>query len=651
MAVLKVTRCGICTKPLAPGVTICPNCKTEHQIVPEVVNPLRFNAQQAADYQAFFENQTKANPNDTNSLFGMGLVYLGLKNYELAQRNFKQAVDLNPADPDMYYYYALSLFSHRAPAVLSDLEAEKIEMWLQTATKIQPKRKYLILQMLLRQGCYLSKGKMLDCDKATPQQLLNQALKTVQEEDELYEIEQHVKITDPQNVAFVEQLRTGKKADKKNKYPLHLRALLAYHDFCDMPKGEDDADLSDEGVLHLHEEEEREAFFNALYPPTVPEEEYVPGYTKPITKSLWRILFMMLGFFVVLIIVAITEFGYSEPRYEEKVTEKEYIADALRTKKKLSQAEINRRRKEAKAEYAEKVVNDSIFYADHWIIGGRYDIEGEDEVIFWGSEATFEGFENAPKKATKLTLFALEKSWRTPVLFLFLLSPFFVWLIMTCVRIGSRKKERDEIKARNATVAAEYLADLDAFHNRPTIFDYMYYCQGVMGPNHDDRHITYGDAVEMALEQAGIQEEDLKGTAGKIFLTTFFFDVDANGVETDNPFTTLQRMGINVSIAMRDRVVLLQGIWETFTDSKPKFTEDSLMYSQIGKIAKESDAIVLHHGGSETVIATSWGRWESLWQYQSDDPTETYTYSETRTTNRDEFYRSLIEMHGRYNKQ
>ncbi len=650
MAVLKVVQCGKCTVPLAPGVTKCPRCKTEHQIVPEVVNPLRFSADQAAQYREFFEKQTKANPHDTNSLFGMGLIYLGLQNYELAQRNFKEAVDQNPSDPDMYYYYALSLFSHRAPAVLSDIESEKIEMWLQTATKIQPKRKYLILQMLLRQGCFISKGKMLDSGKETPAQLLEKALKTVQEEDELFEIEQHVKITDEKNLEFVETLRTGKRAAKKNKYPLHLLALNKYRNFCYMPKGEDDTDLTDDGVFRLHDEDARRDCLEALYPPEVPTDEYVPGYTKPITKSLWRILFMMLGFFVILIIVAATEFGYSEPEYEGNLTEKEYIQKALKSKKQLSQKEINKRRREAKAEYAQKAEKDSIFYATHWIIGGRYEIEGQEDVTFWGTDATLEGFENAPKRAKKLKLFALEKNWKTPVLFLCLLSPFFFWLIRSSVRIGSRKKERDEIKARNKAAHEQYDYQLEQYHTRPSIFDYMYYCQGVMGPN-SETHINYGDAVEMALRQANIQEEDLKGTAGKIFFTTFFFDETPDHVETDDPYVLLQYMGINIAIAMRDRVVLLQGIWETYTNNVPDFTEDSLMYSQIGKIAKERDSIILHHNGETTAIATSWGRSENLWAYQSDDPSEVYTYSETRTTNRDEFYRSLIEMHGRYNKQ
>lgn len=165
MAQLKIQRCKVCTSPLPVGIAKCPKCGAEHQFVPEVVNPLLFSASQAENLRTAFETDPKSNPRDVNSLFGKGLVYLSLQNYELASLNFKTAVDLTPNDPDVYYYYALSLFAHRSPVLLSDLEAERIEMWLQTAIKILPKRKYLILELLLLQGAFKGKGKAIPADK------------------------------------------------------------------------------------------------------------------------------------------------------------------------------------------------------------------------------------------------------------------------------------------------------------------------------------------------------------------------------------------------------------------------------------------------------------------------------------------------------
>ena len=127
--------------PLPPGTTVCPRCKTAHAVVSEV-NPLQLPADMTDNYIQFFRSQTESNPKDTNALFGMGLVYLGLKNYELAQRNFKQAVDLSPLEPDMYYYFALSLFEGHNPKHLKTEVTERIEEWLRTAVNRQAKRKY-----------------------------------------------------------------------------------------------------------------------------------------------------------------------------------------------------------------------------------------------------------------------------------------------------------------------------------------------------------------------------------------------------------------------------------------------------------------------------------------------------------------------------
>ncbi len=439
---------------------------------------------------------------------------------------------------------------------------------------------------------------------------------------------------------------SGKKVPKKRKYPLHLQALLAYQEFCEMPKGDEDTDLSDEGALILQDEQAREDFFNALYPPTISEKGSLPGYTKAITKSLLRVIWVVVGFFVAIIIVGGFEIGYKEIDYEPNATEAIYIQDALRTRKQLTQAEINKRRKQAKIDFAEKQQKDSTFFADYYVFSGWYEIDEETET-FWGQESALQALSDAPKQAKEIKLAGFKKDYTSIIALLLLLFPIVFWIIRTIVRFATCANKRAKVKAQNTSAAADYQSELEAFNNRPTIFDYMYFCQGVVGPN-DDRHVSYGDAIEMAIEQSSLKKEDLKSVVGKIFLTAFFFDVDSDGVETDNPFITLQRMGINVAMAMPDRIVLLQGIWETFTDNKPKFTEKALMYSQINDITKEEEAIVLHHGGNETVLATSWGRWESLWKYQDDDPSETYTYSDTRTTDPDEFYRTLVEMQGRY---
>ena len=125
MAQLTINQCQKCGKILAPGVTKCGKCHTEHSVMPSVVNPLRFSAAEAAEYRSQFEEQVKEFPKDSNALFAMGLTYLGLKNYELADEHFRKAVALTPSNPDVYYYTALSLFHHRSVMNLSKMELDR----------------------------------------------------------------------------------------------------------------------------------------------------------------------------------------------------------------------------------------------------------------------------------------------------------------------------------------------------------------------------------------------------------------------------------------------------------------------------------------------------------------------------------------------
>lgn len=111
------------------GTTTCPKCHAVNLVHSEV-NPLHLPSNLTNDYIEYFKQQTDANPKDTNALFGMGLVYMGLKNYELAQRNFKLAVDQSPLEPDIYYYFALSLFEGHNPMHLNNKVTSRIEEWL-----------------------------------------------------------------------------------------------------------------------------------------------------------------------------------------------------------------------------------------------------------------------------------------------------------------------------------------------------------------------------------------------------------------------------------------------------------------------------------------------------------------------------------------
>jgi len=119
------------------------------------------------EYIAFYGKKTKKNPKDTNALYAMGLLYLSLKNYELAQRNFKDAIDQSPLDADVYYYYALSLVAGKSIRAMNGREVARAEEYLKTALGMEVKCKYLALLAAI-QTEYYQANNLVFPDKKVP---------------------------------------------------------------------------------------------------------------------------------------------------------------------------------------------------------------------------------------------------------------------------------------------------------------------------------------------------------------------------------------------------------------------------------------------------------------------------------------------------
>ena len=80
MATLESYQCKGCGSPLdKESLKKCPYCGSSN-VLKSKVNPLNMNQDMAQKYVEFFKQKTDSNPKDTNSLFAMGLLYLGLKN-------------------------------------------------------------------------------------------------------------------------------------------------------------------------------------------------------------------------------------------------------------------------------------------------------------------------------------------------------------------------------------------------------------------------------------------------------------------------------------------------------------------------------------------------------------------------------------------
>lgn len=615
MAQLTINQCQVCSKVLAPGVTVCPKCHTEHSIKPTVVNPLRFSAAESAEYKSQFEEQVRNSPQDSNMIFAMGLTYLGLKNYELSDEHFRNAVALTPSNPDVYYYTALSLFHHRSVSNLDKMEMERIEQWLDTAVQMQPKRKYLILQMILRQGMS-NKGLNTDTDKLSPAELMQKARSTAQEEDELYEIEQHVLITDEQTRTLLDALTSANKADDKES--ALFDTMDEYFDFCDHPRPDDNT-FKAENIKKLTDENVRRNFFNAIHQPGHPVRQDCESYFRPLFKSALRGVVAVLALFVVSIINAgflrwVKFFGYKEESAKERI------------------ADVREREKNYKILFVD--------YADE--AGKRHFVKSplsDEQIAAFPVNAEYN---------------AIKHGWKGYAGLILVCSPLLIWLLMTVVRFASCAKDHRDVRRRYSSDMKKYNAACEAYRERPTIEEYKLFCALFAGPN-SSSVINTGDFVKEALRQAYISEMDVKNGNGKIFFSCYLLDIDGDDNVCKDPVITLRSMVVRICIAMRDSIVILHGTWDTINNYMPSFDQERLLYSQVASFRNASSynklEIVSHSNSVLATVIYGFGEYPSLFRYQGLNPSDTMTYSTTRTSDFNEFYNSLITMHNAYNKK
>ena len=658
MAELKITRCKVCTSPLKAGSNKCGKCGAEHSIEPAIVNPLRFTPEEVQKYRAAFEEQVQENPNDSNALFATGLTYLGLKNYELADEALQKAVKQHPENPDVYYYCALCMFKHHSVANLSKEEMERIEEWLQTATQIQPKRKYLILQMILRQGM-TSMGLNLDTYKEMPAELLEKARVTQQEEDELFEIEQHVLITDETTKQFLSQLSGNAQSSAANgKGPADnvlQQALEAYDDICQYPTARD-RDIDRKRVEQLNDEAVRQDCLAAMYPPAEPEKVSHPSVMSLLWKNVKRTILYAVLFFVAVIVAetgfkATTDYEYPAKSVEARVAERleKDKADGKKTtkaeRKEYEEAAIAAFEKDT-AKIARREREYTLYgWATHTPDSTAKD--GKATSFHWGTPTD----EDMAQYGT-VTYCGIRKGAKGIIgIILWLICPA-LWLILLLASIIRFVIEWRRADKENAARRAEYKRLMNIHETRPTVNEYKKFCQLYLGPNVGI--VPRGDMVALALKQAGISEEDVANGNGKIYFFASF--VDRNDYNEDSVYAddVLHDIVIDVCVALHDSIVCLNTkdrLWDTTSNQPPIFEEIDVMYDRISEFRPDAalkQLNIISDGRVTATVAYGWKDYPSLFQYQSTNINDDLTYSRTRTSNFAEFKNSLFKMHTAY---
>lgn len=632
MATLKILRCKNCMFPLPEGTMTCPKCKHVNKLQQSEVNPLRLPKDVTEDYIRHFKEQTHANPKDTNALFGMGLVYMGLKNYELAQKNLEEAVKLSPLEPDIYYYFALSLFEGHNPKHINPKTADRIEEWLHTASNRQEKRKYLVLLMVLRQCHYVDNG--LQVKGEAPIELMEKIRKMVPEADDVSEILEHVQITNKQVKEWLGEIQSGnrKKESDEERENRYYASRYEYRGPWPTNRKNDDAQLSDEAEAvgnRMINEEVRQSFFDYMYEPDKPVVLEKPSL--PFGKLLKHLVLMPLGAIIVLVIVIACDFGFNEREVSPVQSVQQEYQDLYGRKKEGSKLR-KQHMEELRADSLARVQEDSAYLAQYFMIASTYKDENGDEHNLWFHAPTEE------ERAIVTQYNGMEKGWKGPVALLLVLLPFFYGILKVCIAFGKVGRQRKQIGDENDARQAEYEHALYMFNEgRPSIADYVLFCKHYLGKESPLLPFT-GDPVEKALEDNHIDELDMKG---KILFLNYFDDTDDNGNPSEAPHDVLSRIYYVIAIPQVDKLTMLYNYWDTVSNEITSCDAENIYYNNILGVTKKSDGIVIEKaGGSVSTIVFPPHNEPSICAYQNDFP-EYITYSNTRTSDPQVFIDAL----------
>jgi tetratricopeptide (TPR) repeat protein len=157
MANVEILRCKGCGANLSPENTTCNYCFSEN-IVKANENPFNLGQMLAKQYANYFKVKVQSNPLDGNAIFSLGLLSLNLKLYDLAIKNFQKAVELNPEEPEIHYFLALSMIKGRRPKTIPFKEIKEIEQFINSALQLGDKAKYYYLAAIINFDFYASNG-------------------------------------------------------------------------------------------------------------------------------------------------------------------------------------------------------------------------------------------------------------------------------------------------------------------------------------------------------------------------------------------------------------------------------------------------------------------------------------------------------------
>lgn len=656
MANLEILQCSGCGASLTPSSLTCEYCGNKN-VVKTQRNPLKLKSDVAQDYIKYFTQKAKENPKDTNAMYSMGLLYLNLKNYELAQRNFKEAIDLSPFDADMYFYYALSLIGNRPLKELHSSEIKRIEEYLNSAIAMETKCKYLMLLMAIKQEYYVQNG--LKINGETPNELYERALEYAP--NDLDDITEHIvlrdqdiieKIKKAQGIDITKEAKSEKEAFVKNKKlnfhnancpfcgskgMLPIGNGKCYCSSCEKEIDENDFEQANDGfnfcydyekdidykvdeksdVKELLDRGQRQLLFDYYHNPTYPTKQSKPFY--PIFSRIWKLILSLVLMLIIFIVFSLSKILFSDfdvrPAQTVQQELDEYVADLSSRNKKLTKQERIDKYNELKQDSIDAQSSKEQFFASNIII--QYEDINNNKI--WGKPD--------PNADDVKELNGVKKEWMSVVWGIVLFLPLIIWTIVTIVKCKNIYSLRKFINGENKEAIDEYNFWLEMFEKRPTIKGLRSYIYHFLSDSNS--LVPYGDPVSCELERNNLNESDLKGKS--LFLNYYAVDDEGLSIFSDVFYV--------IALLEKDCVKVFKNRWNTVEEHLDECDVKTAYYSKIQSAAIENGCLII--GDIEIVLPEND---INIFAYQSTNKGNKQTYSQERTSDPKEFLKALNQL-------
>ncbi len=158
---MEVSECPQCGAAATPSDRRCGYCKAEFFIT-SLAYLGSFDSGGVGKYLKHYKELTRQDPDNTEGLLGLGLCYLQMGTYPLAQKCFEQIIDSAPDISQAYYYYSLSIIKGRRLMILSLGDVRSLETYLNTAVQLDGKAPlYKLLLAMLKRDYYETNGMMV----------------------------------------------------------------------------------------------------------------------------------------------------------------------------------------------------------------------------------------------------------------------------------------------------------------------------------------------------------------------------------------------------------------------------------------------------------------------------------------------------------